>query len=103
MSYTLRFTKEAEETISHVLAWVRIEWGEKSARRLEKRIFGRARQILRNPFQYPESKLFNGTRKCVVTKQNTLFYKVRGNEILVITLWDNRRDPTNLPDQLSGQ
>lgn len=44
------------------------------------------------PVFYSDQKI----RMCVVTKHNSLFYKVYENHIAVLRLYDTRQDPNNL-------
>jgi plasmid stabilization system protein ParE len=51
--------------------------------------------ICGNPLLYPFSKK-SETRKCVVVKQVSLFYRVKLNSIELLVFWDNRQDPKKL-------
>jgi hypothetical protein len=53
-------------------------------------------QITINPKQYPEINTRLKIRKCVVTKQNTLFYKIKGENIEIVRLYDTLQDPNKL-------
>lgn len=53
-------------------------------------------QIATHPKSCPESQLFKGLYKCVVTRQTSLYYRTGKEEIEVITLFDNRQDPSKL-------
>jgi len=56
------------------------------------------RVIKRNPLLYIESKGNKNIHKAYLTKHNSLFYKVdsNNNEIIILTIWDNRKDPKKL-------
>jgi hypothetical protein len=73
-----------------------IEWGKsaltKFLMKLERIIY----QITINPKQYPEINTRLKIRKCVVTKQNTLFYKIKGENIEIVRLYDTLQDPNKL-------
>jgi hypothetical protein len=51
--------------------------------------------ISANPLIYPYSKT-SDTYKSVVVEQVSLFYRIKQNEIELLTFWDNRRNPANL-------
>jgi plasmid stabilization system protein ParE len=53
-------------------------------------------QIQKLPDSFPESEKIRGLRKCVLTKQTTLFYKYSETTIDVITIFDNRQNPKSL-------
>lgn len=71
-------------------------WGikvlEKFLRRLDKLI----EHIVINPKQYPLINNKLKLRKCVITKQNTLYYRVINNHIQIIRIFDTRQDPHKL-------
>ena len=53
-------------------------------------------QIALNPKQYP---LFNSNlniRRCVITKQNTLFYRIEDINIEIVRIYDTRQNPKTL-------
>jgi hypothetical protein len=52
-------------------------------------------QIQNHPDSFPASDRINGLRKCVVTKQTTIFYKYSDLAINVVALFDNRQDPNS--------
>lgn len=35
-------------------------------------------------------------RKCVITKQNSLFYKIEGETIEIVRIYDTTQDPNKL-------
>lgn len=54
------------------------------------------KQIQKLPDSFPESETINGLRKCVITKQTTVFYKYSETTINVVTIFDNRQNPKSL-------
>lgn len=36
----------------------------------------------------------------VLTKQTTIFYKFNDTELIIVTLFDNRRDPNHILDDV---
>ena len=54
-------------------------------------------ELIRNqPEMFPESKQGKKLRKCVVTKQTTLFYRFTSKQINVVTIFDTRQNPKKL-------
>jgi len=53
-------------------------------------------QISTNQNQYPIINKKLQVRKCVITKQNTLFYRESQKQIEVLRLYDTRQDPEKL-------
>ena len=48
------------------------------------------------PESFPESVLENGLRKCVITKQTTLFYRFNSESINIVTIFDTRQNPKKI-------
>jgi addiction module RelE/StbE family toxin len=53
-------------------------------------------QISLNPKQFPLIYKSKGIRKCVITKHNTLFYRVKRNKVEVLRIYDTRQNPDTL-------
>lgn len=51
--------------------------------------------IRKNPLQYPASKE-KDIHRCVVVKQISLFFRIKGKDIELLVFWDNRQDPAKL-------
>lgn len=49
--------------------------------------------INNNPFIGQACKNNTATRRLIITKHNKLFYRVKGKNIYIITLFDTRQDP----------
>ena len=58
-------------------------------------------ELIRNqPELFPESKEGKKIRKCVVTKQTTLFYRFTSKQINVVTIFDTRQSPKKLKKEI---
>lgn len=56
-----------------------------------KRAEGR---LKKNPFVGSETD-HEGVKRILVLKSFSLFYKVQGDVVYILSLWDNRRDPAS--------
>jgi len=52
--------------------------------------------IHKNPNQFPFFSTELQIRKCVVTKQNTLYYRETNSRIEILRLYDTRQNPETL-------
>jgi plasmid stabilization system protein ParE len=59
------------------------------------------KQIQKLPESFPESEKVPGLRKCVVTRQTTIFYKYSVSAIYIVSLFDNRQNPNSLNKELN--
>ncbi len=86
----------AEEDFNHILAYLYEQWGNEVALRfidtIEQVIF----QIIKYPDLFPLINKDIGVHKCVITKQNTLFYKLDDKNIYLLRIFDTRQNPDTL-------
>jgi hypothetical protein len=68
--------------------------------RLYKKLDKTIKIIKEQPDSFPESDKESGLRKCVITKQTTLYYQYNDIEVHLLTFFDTRQDPENLKKDL---
>jgi plasmid stabilization system protein ParE len=85
-----RATEEYLDLIDYLLN----KWGEKVTRKLIERIQDVLEVISERPEIYPATSKRENIRRCVVSKQTSLYYRVKTDKIELIMLFDNRRDPS---------
>lgn len=89
----IRYSKRAKKEYIELLDYLIEDFGKIVAEKVDTIIFNTLKQITINPTQYPESKERKGIRRCVLSKQTTIYYRVRHNYIEVVTFWANRKNP----------
>ena len=94
----IRFSKSASTRLENLLYYLEKEWSKKVKEDFILKLDNSLLQIQNHPNSFPASEEINGLRKCVVTKQTTIFYKYSGNAIYVVALFDNRQDPGLIKD-----
>lgn len=52
--------------------------------------------VAKSPESFPISSKKNKFKKCVITKQNTLFYHFNEKHIVVVAVFDTRQNPKKL-------
>ncbi|WP_335967375.1 type II toxin-antitoxin system RelE/ParE family toxin, partial [Galbibacter sp. PAP.153] len=58
-------------------------------------------EIIKNqPEIFPESKKGKGLRRCVITKQTTLYYRFNSKRINIVTVFDTRQNPNKLNKEI---
>ena len=95
-SESVAWSLSAKTDIENISHYLMREWGITVLSRFLTKLNWIIAQIVINPNQYP---LFNPDiqiRKCVVTKQNTLFYRIVDNKIEIVRIYDSRQDPNKL-------
>src|SRR6056297_549132 len=86
----------AEQDLGNILEYLAEKWNQKVIIRFLHKIDITINQIAKVPNQYPIIKRKLQVRKCVVTKQNTLFYREIEKRIEILRLFDTRQDPEKL-------
>ena len=93
MSFDVKFSVKAEETFEAVVIQLGQRWGEKFVDKFKKKLSDSLDIISVTPFIYPVAKENEELRKCILHKNCSIFYSVRGNYVEVDFFWDNRKDP----------
>ncbi len=93
MANVLRWTDRAEEEYNKLIDYLNGEWGPE----ITGRIIGEFKQsiarIQNSPEQFPIFLKAKKTRRCVVSPQTSIFFKVYKEEIRILTVFDNRQNP----------
>ena len=97
MAVNVKWTPEAEIAFFAVVDYLEKEWTEKEVQKFAQKAHRIIGQIQQNPGMY-KSKGIEKVRKAIINKQNSLFYffDETENVILLLTFWDNRKNPSNL-------
>jgi len=92
MALTVKWSKEAKATYENVISYLKENWTDKEAIAFSNKVESIISNISHQPYLFKASN-HKRIRKAVIGKQNSLFYLVKESEILLVTFWDNRRDP----------
>lgn len=84
------------KNLDGLLVYLEEEWSTKVKHDFIQKLDKSLKQIQELPDSFPESGKIRGLRKCVVTKQTTVFYKYSETTIYVVTIFDNRQNPKSL-------
>ncbi len=93
MKREIRLSKRAMKKLDSLLVYLENEWSTKVKHNFILKLDKSLKQIQKLPDSFPESEKIRGLRKCVVTKQTTVFYRYSDTSIDVISIFDNRQNP----------
>jgi plasmid stabilization system protein ParE len=96
MAKRVVLSASAKTKLDALLLYLQQEWSEKVKREFIDKLDVKIRQVAHYPKSCPESSTFKNLYKCVVTKQTTFYYRIKEEEIEIITLFDSRQDPKKL-------
>jgi hypothetical protein len=68
-------------------------WGSQTVIKFEQRVIKLLGTIIESPFIFQPTEMNAEVRKAFIHKNCSLFYKGRGQKIVILLFWDNRQDP----------
>jgi plasmid stabilization system protein ParE len=92
MALTVKWSKKAKATYESVISYLKENWTDKEAIAFSNRVESIVSNISHQPYLFKASN-YKRIRKAVIGKQNSLFYLVKESEVLLVTFWNNWRDP----------
>ena len=95
MTYKIVFSQRARYERILLIEDIELRFGKKKAQEINKKLTITFIQISKMPEMYRASTHRAGLRKCVFSKQTSIYYKINEDSIEVISLRPNRINPTN--------
>lgn len=90
------FSGRAKEKLEDLLEYLEfgfsVKTKEKFILNFDKTIY----LIQNSPETFPKSEINKNFRKCVISKQTTIFYKFNKLEIRILSLFDTRQNPLKI-------
>lgn len=95
----ISWTPKARQSYFEIIEHLGNAWTEREIQNFIILVDHLLEQIRLCPEMFEESRKKKNVRKGIITKQNTLYYRVRNRkkEIQLIVFWDNRQDPGKMP------
>ena len=92
-TYRLIWSLRAFQNLKRIITYLEENWTEKEIKNFSIRLDSYLTIIEKRPNTFPAAKSKQNIRRTVVTKHNTLYYKVEKDSIQLIAIIDNRQDP----------
>lgn len=89
----LRWSDRALNETIRLAEYLMNEWGEEVTLRVKEQIDNSAVRIQQSPEHFAIFSKGKNIRRCVMSRQTSIFFKVYKNEILIISVFDNRQNP----------
>jgi plasmid stabilization system protein ParE len=93
MAYQIKLTQRAEEEYQNNIDYIAFEFGVKKAFDVEENYFKIIQQIAINPFQFSYFNKRKGIRKCVISSQTTLYYRLNEDVVELLSFRSNFMNP----------
>lgn len=91
-NFRIRYTSQALKDQETIYEFVLQKWGLNSVIKLDKKIEKALELISKSPEICPSTSVKN-VRRCVITEQTTLYFRIINLEIELLTFFDTRQHP----------
>jgi len=94
MALEIKWTKRATYSFYNTIDYLEEEWSERSARKFVQ-IVNRFLHTLQEQPEIGKIEVAEkGIRGFVLSRQNTVFYRIKGQRIILLKFFDNRQHPS---------
>lgn len=100
MKRKVTISKTAEKKLDKLFDYLLEKWSLKVKNEFISKLDSSIDIIRNQPEIFPKSEKGKGLRKCVVTKQTTLFYRFNSKKISIVTFFDSRQNPKKLNKEI---
>ena len=96
MNKPLVWSPLALESYQEMARSLKQEWGEKVKNKFRKEVLQTINRLAQNPSTFPLVYDFINLRKAVIHKNSVLYYRETEKQIIIVALFDPRKDPEKL-------
>ena len=89
-------SERAEQNPDNIIKYLETEWSTRIRDKFLELLKTKIEQIESMPQMHEASSKKKQIRRCVINKQTSLYYRTKKEEIEIITIQDNRRNPKKL-------
>jgi plasmid stabilization system protein ParE len=90
------WSDEASDNLDGIIDYLQNKWTDREIKRFFLKLEKQLDLISKNPHAFPVVHFAQNVRRCVLTEQTTIYYEVKQNTIVIISLFDNRMNPKSL-------
>ena len=102
MDYKIIISKRAEKNLDAIFKYLEKKWPEKVKNDFKLKLLREVDFLRQNPFMFPESLIKKNMRRCLITKHNVMYFRIKKNEVEIITIHDTRKKPKSLKLQFNN-
>ena len=92
----IRWTEEATKNLESIIIYLESNWTDKELKKFFQKLEKQFLILSNFPEAYPLSQFKKGVHRCVLTKNVTIFYTVKEDSIVLLSIFDTRQDPGKL-------
>ena len=91
--YKIHWTANALEELNDTIIYLEENWTAKELNNLAINLEEKLILISQNPYLFQSSDFKKNIRRVIVLKYNTLYYRIKNDEIEIISFFSNRQNP----------
>jgi plasmid stabilization system protein ParE len=95
-TYKLVWTDEALNGLKDIIDYLEKKFPEKDIKKFAKKFDRQIELIKKNPESFTLSPKSKTIRRSVVAKLTSIYYRIDGDTITLVTIYDNRKNPDDL-------
>lgn len=92
--YKVVWTNRALANLDNIIQYLTDYWTEKEISEFFRKLDNRINIISRRPLLYPLTNNRKNVRRSVLISQVTIYYRINKQTIEILTLFDNRQNPS---------
>ena len=96
MSYSLHWSPKAEKKFLLIVQYIQQNFGNVIAEKFIERVDQSVSALKEMRKAFPEFNKRKNIRRCVITKQTTVYYRIKNDSIELIALFSNHQNPKRL-------
>lgn len=97
--FKIHWTEHASIELNDILDYLRENWSEREIVQFVKALERTIDIASRFPEIYPVSQQRVNMRRAVVDKQNTVYYRIVGSSLHILSVYGHRRNPFSVQSQ----
>ena len=94
--YKVDWSDEASDNLNSIIEYMTSIWTDREISRFFKKLDDRIALISKNPQTFPQLDFGINVRRSVLSEQTTIYYEIKKESIVIISLFDNRKNPDSL-------
>ena len=94
--YSIDWSDEALDNLDSIIEYLQNKWTDREISRFFKKLDKHIDLISKNPLLFPVVDLTTNLRRSVLTQQTTIYYAIKNDVIVILSLFDNRKDPKSI-------
>lgn len=91
----LIFSARSLKEIKNISEYITAKWSLRVNLNFLQKLKSNFDLLIINPEIFPPNKQ-NNLRRCVVSIQTTIFYKIEKNQIVIVSVFDTRQNPNKI-------